>query len=82
MTLPSVTRAQLITDSMDLARANLLSYDIPLKMIAKMAVRDENIMIIPTVTALDKLQFLSNILTNTPAFGLFEVRILLLWPIM
>lgn len=73
MDLPPLTRAQLISHSMDLARANLLTYDIPLKMIAKMAVRDENIMKIPTITALNKLQFLSDILSNTPAFGLFEV---------
>lgn len=73
MAFPPLTRAQLISDSMDLARANLLTYDIPLKMIAKMAVEDVNIMVIPTIIAFNKLQFLSDILSNTPAFGLFEV---------
>lgn len=73
MDLPPISRAQLISDSMDLARANLLSYDIPLKMIAKMAANDKNIMIIPTIIALNKLQFLRDILSNTPAFGHFEV---------
>lgn len=73
MEFPALIRAQLISDSMDLARANLLSYDIPLKMIAKMAVRDESIMLIPTIISLNKMQFLSDILSDTPAFGLFEV---------
>lgn len=73
MDLPPLTRAQLISDAMDLARANIISYDIPLKMIAKMASKDRDIMIIPTITALNKLQFLNDILQNTPAFGLFEV---------
>lgn len=75
MDLSALTRAQLVSDSMDLARANLLSYDIPLKMIAKMAVNDHNIMVIPTIAALEKLQFLSDMLLNTPAFRLFEVNI-------
>ncbi|KAF2886012.1 hypothetical protein ILUMI_20161, partial [Ignelater luminosus] len=33
MVFPPVTRVQLISDSMDLARANLLDYDIPLRML-------------------------------------------------
>lgn len=74
MTFPAIIRAQLISDSMDLARANLLSYDIPLRMLAKMAVQDGNIMIIPTIMAFDKLQFLNDILYNTAAYGLFEVK--------
>lgn len=73
MELPPLTRAQLISDSMDLARANVIGYDIPLKMIARMAVQDSNIMIIPTIVALNKLKFLNDILIETPAYGLFEV---------
>ncbi|XP_074039216.1 aminopeptidase N isoform X3 [Leptinotarsa decemlineata] len=72
MDLPPSIRAQLISDSMDLARANLISYDIPLRMISKMAVLDENIMFVPTLIAFKKLEFLSDILSATPAFGLFE----------
>ncbi|KAK9876074.1 hypothetical protein WA026_011185 [Henosepilachna vigintioctopunctata] len=72
MQLPALTRAQLIGDSMELAKANLLDYDIPLRLIANMAVRDNLIMFIPTLVAFDKLEFLSDILVNTPAFGLFE----------
>jgi len=35
MEFTPLTWAQLISDSMDLARANQLDYDIPLRMIAK-----------------------------------------------
>ncbi|CAH1155226.1 unnamed protein product [Phaedon cochleariae] len=72
MDLPPSVRAQLIADSTELARANLLSYHVPLKLIAKMAVLDEGIMFVPTWVALEKLKFLSDILSATPAFGLFE----------
>ncbi|VEN41546.1 unnamed protein product [Callosobruchus maculatus] len=72
MNLPPLTRAQLISDSMDLASASLISYDIPLRMIARMATQDKMIMIIPTLATLNKLDFLNNMLYNTPAFGLFE----------
>ncbi|XP_050293871.1 aminopeptidase N-like isoform X2 [Anthonomus grandis grandis] len=72
MDFPPLIRAQLISDSMDLARANHLDYDIPLRLIARMAVKDVNIMFVPTAVALNKLRFLSDILYDTPAFGLFE----------
>ncbi|KAJ8921422.1 hypothetical protein NQ315_003040 [Exocentrus adspersus] len=72
MDLPTLTRAQLISDSMELARANMLDYDIPLRMIARMAVQDTNIMFVPTWVAFKKLKFLSDILSATPAFGHFE----------
>lgn len=72
MVLPTTIRAQLIADSMDLARANLISYDIPLKMIARMAMNDKDIMFVPTYIAFEKMRYLSDILFSTPAFGLFE----------
>lgn len=75
MDLPPIIRAQLISDSMELARANLLDYDIPLRMIARMAVQDRSIMLVPTLIAFKKLKFLSDILSATPAFGYFEVSI-------
>lgn len=73
MNFPPLIRAQLIGDSMDLARANLLDYDIPLTLIANMAIQDAEIMYIPTSVAFSKLKFLRNKLFDTPAFGLFEV---------
>lgn len=75
MDFPPIIRAQLISDSMELARANVLDYDIPLRLIARMAVRDNDIMFVPTLIAFKKLKFLSDILSQTPAFGHFEVRI-------
>ncbi|XP_018579251.1 aminopeptidase N isoform X2 [Anoplophora glabripennis] len=72
MDLPPIIRAQLISDSMELARANVLDYDIPLRMIARMAVQDRSIMFVPTLIAFKKLKFLSDILSATPAFGHFE----------
>ncbi|CAG9836941.1 unnamed protein product [Diabrotica balteata] len=72
MEVPTSIRAQLISDSMDLARANIISYDIPLRMIARMAIRDNDIMFVPTAIAFEKLKYLSDILSSTPAFGFFE----------
>jgi aminopeptidase N len=72
MVLPPLIRAQLVSDSMDLARANLLDYDIPLKLVQRMALRDNSIMFVPTSVAFQKLEFLSDMLSSTPAFGLFE----------
>ncbi|KAL3271137.1 hypothetical protein HHI36_021634 [Cryptolaemus montrouzieri] len=72
MNVPALTRAQLIGDSMELAKANMLDYDVPLRLISNMAVNDKMIMFIPTLVAFDKLEFLSDMLVNTPAFGLFE----------
>ncbi|XP_063912538.1 aminopeptidase N-like isoform X2 [Zophobas morio] len=72
MLLPPLIRAQLISDSMDLARANLLDYDIPLKLVQLMALRDKDIMFVPTHVAFKKLEYLSDMLSSTPSFGLFE----------
>lgn len=76
MELPPIIRAQLISDSMELARANVLDYDIPLRLIARMALQDSSIMFVPTLIAFKKLKFLSDILSSSPAFGHFEVRVL------
>lgn len=72
MNVPALTRAQLIGDAMELAKANLLDYNIPLRLISNMAVKDQQIMFLPTLTAFNKLEFLSDMLVDTPAFGLFE----------
>ncbi|CAH0553257.1 unnamed protein product, partial [Brassicogethes aeneus] len=72
MHFPPLTRAQLISDAMDLARASLLDYDIPLRLLSKMAVEDASVMFIPTMVSLNKLKFFNNILSNTPIYGLFQ----------
>ncbi|ERL90492.1 hypothetical protein D910_07840, partial [Dendroctonus ponderosae] len=73
MDFTPITWAQLISNAMDLARANQLDYEIPLKLIARMGIQDSAIMFVPTAVAFGKLQFLSDILHDTPVFGIFEV---------
>lgn len=72
MNFPPLTRAQLISDSMDLARANLLDYDIPLKLIQRMALQDKVIWFVPTLIAFNKLQYVSDMIADTSMFELFE----------
>ncbi|KAL1506799.1 hypothetical protein ABEB36_006093 [Hypothenemus hampei] len=72
MELPPIIWAQLISDAMDLAKANQLDYDIPLRLIAKMGLNDKSIMFVPTSVAFRKLKFLGDILYDTPVYGIFE----------
>lgn len=72
MSFPTIIRAQLISDSMDLARANLLDYDIPLQLISRMVFKDTTIWFVPFLTVLNKFEFLHDKLVNTPCFGLFN----------
>lgn len=73
MSFPPAVRAQLITDSMDLARAGLLDYNIPLQIVTNMATQDREIALVPTIAAFDKLTYLYNMIASTPAFGKFNV---------
>lgn len=73
MSLPVGVRSQLISDSMDLARANLLDYNIPLKLITIIATKDADITFVPYLTAFEKLTFLDNMLYSTSAYELFRV---------
>lgn len=72
-TLPSNTAAQLIGDSMDLARANLLDYNVPLSLIERAIKGDRLIMKLPFTVALDKLNYLDEMLYTTSAYGKFQV---------
>ncbi|KAK4881197.1 hypothetical protein RN001_004516 [Aquatica leii] len=69
---PPTTRVQLISDSMDLARANLLDYDIPLKMLTNLAVQDKDISFVTHRAALDKVSFIRNMLISSPIYKKFE----------
>ncbi|KAF5279560.1 hypothetical protein FQR65_LT03382 [Abscondita terminalis] len=69
---PPTTRVQLISDSMDLARANLLDYDIPLKMLTNLAIQDKDISFVTHQAALNKVSFLYNMLGSSPIFKQFE----------
>lgn len=72
-TLPANTAAQLIGDSMDLARANLLDYNIPLSLIERAIRSDRLIMKLPFTTALDRLGYLEDMLYTTSAYEKFQV---------
>lgn len=76
MFLPPTIRAQLISDSMDLARANLLDYNIPLKLITVIATKDADITFVPYLTAFEKLIYLDNMLYSTSAYEQFKVNLL------
>lgn len=67
-------KGQLVCDSMDLAAAGLLDYNIPLRLIASMT---QNLQdgLVPFMAMFNKLQFLKDILSNTESYGDFEVRI-------
>lgn len=67
-----VLRAQLITDSMDLARAGLLDYNVPLQIITNMATQDREIALVPMMAAFDKLTYLENMMATTSGFGKFN----------
>lgn len=72
MDLPPIIRTQLIIDSMNLARANLLDYGIPLKLISTIGHLDRDITYVPLYVGFHNLEFLYDILANTPAFGNFD----------
>lgn len=60
---------------MNLARANVLDYDIPLRMLTNIATRDENISFITNYAALNKVQYLYEMLVLSSVYKKFEVSI-------
>ncbi|XP_022904718.1 aminopeptidase N-like isoform X2 [Onthophagus taurus] len=66
-------RAQLISDSMDLARGGLLNYDVPLKMISTIGRSDDDINYVHYLAIFEKTNYLHNILRSTPIYGHFEI---------
>lgn len=74
--LPPNTAAQLIGDSMDLARANLLDYNIPLSLTTKAIKEDRYIMKMLFTVALDRLSYLENMLYSTSTYEKFRVSLL------
>lgn len=71
--LPVNTVAQLIADSMDLARANLLDYNIPLSLLSRAIRTDTYIMKLPFVIAFDRLDYIDDMLYTTPIYPKFQV---------
>lgn len=74
--LPHNTAAQLIADSMDLARANLLDYNIPLSLTARAIKEDKYIMKTLYTTAFDRLKYLDDMLYSTSTYQKFQVSYL------
>ena len=69
--IPPVNRAQLLDDSLNLARAGVLTYDTALKL-AEYLVKEEDY--IPWYSALTAFTFLDIRLTGTEVYPLFKVK--------
>lgn len=67
--MPNITKAQLIDDALSLARAEAVSYDIPLTFILKLGASD----ILPWAAATSGIEYLTNMLNREPAYEHFRV---------
>lgn len=71
--LPVVTKAQLIDDSLQLARAEILSYDIPLTFLLKLRGKHDDIL--SWSAADDGISYLKRMLIREPAYEQFRAFI-------
>lgn len=69
--LPEIVIAQLIDDSLNLARAEIVSYDIPLSFLLKLRAQD----VLPWAAATSGIKFISNMLSREPAYEHFRVSL-------
>jgi aminopeptidase N len=67
------TRAQLIDDALNLARAGTLGYDVALNMTRYLADRESHY--VPWKATFENMRFLNTMLRQTPAYGLFQVLV-------
>lgn len=67
--IPDVIIAQLIDDALNLARAEVISYDIPLTFLMKLRFKD----ILPWAAATSGIQYITNMLIREPAYEHFRV---------
>lgn len=67
--LPEIVIAQLIDDSLNLARAEVVSYDIPLTFLLKLRAND----ILPWAAATSGIKYITNMLNREPAYEHFRV---------
>lgn len=70
--LPAITQGQLLDDAMELARAQQLSYDIPLWLLLKLF-HFEKYDVIPWAAATPGINYLANMLSREPANEQFQV---------
>lgn len=66
---PYVIIAQLIDDSLNLARAEVISYDIPLTFLMNLRYQD----VLPWAAATSGIEYLTNMLIREPAYEHFRV---------
>jgi aminopeptidase N len=69
--LSAATRAQLLDDSLNLARAGALAYGVALNMTRYLATRESHY--VPWTAVFENLRFLDFMLRHTPAYGVFQV---------
>lgn len=67
--LPQIILAQLLDDALNLARAEIVSYDIPLTFLLKLRSFD----ILPWAAAISGIEYLNNMLNREPAYEHFRV---------
>ena len=67
-----LNRAQVVDDSLDLARAGILSYDTALDIISYL---DTETNYGPWKTAMDNMSYIKSMLSRTGAYGAFKVNI-------
>ena len=67
--VPPAIQAQLVDDSLHLARAEIVSYDVPLTFLMKLGTKD----ILPWAAANDGIQYLTQMMNREPAYEHFRV---------
>lgn len=72
--LPEITQGQLLDDSLELARAQQLSYDIPLWLLLKLS-NVNKFNVVPWSAASKGIKFLTNMLSREPANEQYQVRL-------
>lgn len=70
--MSAITRAQLLDDALNFARAGILGYDVALNMTRYLAARESHY--VPWKAVFDNMKFLNTMLRQTPTYGLFQVR--------
>lgn len=68
--IPVINRAQMMDDSLNLAKAGLLDYGIALNLTRYLEKEDQ---FLPWSSALDSLQYVDSMLSRKPGYGLFKV---------
>lgn len=69
---PPVSKAQLVDDAFNLARAGYLDYQVPLNLAAEIF-RDPYQPYVPLEATLDGLEYLDNMLATTSTYGNFKI---------